>query len=170
MRKYVLYMLGTVLLATGCGTMGDTVLQDFGIKERPEGYTSGSDSVMKNMQSVGKTELRRLNLAERRGEIKYETSDLDGTGVYYKDRKVYTNFTVLDAQPASRTAQGKTGGFVGYIQYRYEHMEGPRKSNRVEADATVANIPSGKQGTETYRYRFNTGGVWSGSKGELTKK
>ena len=170
MKKHAVCVAMLVLFATGCGTVGDQVLQDFGIQERPEGYVSGSDNVRQNMQVVGNTEMRRLNLAERRGEIKFETSDLDGTGVFYKEAKKYTKFAVLDAQPASRTSQGKAGGFVGYIQYRYEYMEGPRKSNRVEAESSSATIPSGRQGADTFRYRFNSGGVWNGSKGELTKK
>ena len=118
MRKHLLFLLGGVLFTAGCGSVGNTVMQDFGLQERPEGYVSGADNVVKNMQTVGNTEMRRLNLSQRRGEVKFETSELDGTGVYYKVVKVYNRFTPLDAQPASRTSQGQSSGFVGYIQYR----------------------------------------------------
>ena len=81
-------LMGLCLLAAGCATDSQTgvidkVLGDFGLKERPEGYVSGSDRVFASLGDVARAELKRFNRENRHGEIKF-----DGTGGlvgrYYK--------------------------------------------------------------------------------------
>lgn len=161
-----------VTLAAGCSSAPDgianKVLQDFGIRERPEGYVSGSDKVFERLTQVGRTEIKRMNAEGRHGEVKFES----GGGLrskYYKEVKVYKDFYPLDSQPAARTAAGDHG-YVGYIEYSYEILDGPRRSNRTEAAAEAATIPTGNKGRETYRYKFTAGSSWSGGKGEKVKR
>lgn len=156
------------ICAAGCGGATGKVLQDFGIRERPEGYESGADRVMARMNDVGKSEMKRLNLRERRGEVRYDDRDAL-RGQYYKAVKVYERFYPLDANASGRTSTSRVRGFVGYIEYSYSYYEGPRKISRTEAAAQVADIPTGEGGRETYRYRFNSGGAWNGAKGELIR-
>jgi len=152
----------------GCAGAGSKVLQDFGIKDRPEGYESGADRVMARLDDVGKSELNRLNLSQRRGELRYDDTD-ELHGKYYKVAKKYERFYPVDANPTGRTSATGNRGFVGYVEYSYSYFEGPRKNTRVEAAAQIADIPTGDRGRETYRYRFNTAGVWNGAKGELVR-
>ena len=154
--------------AAGCAGTADKVLQDFGIRDRPEGYVSGSDRVMARLNEVGKSEVNRLNLQDRRGEIRYDGEDALH-GKYYKVMKVYERFYPLDANASGRTAANSERGFVGYIEYSYQFYQGPRKGTRAEAGAEVADIPTGEWGRETYRYRFNSAGLWNGRKGELMR-
>jgi len=140
-------------------------LQDFGIKDRPEDYVSGADRVMAKLPDVGKVELDRLNAAQRRGQVLYDKgTGLDGA--YYKRVKVYENSHPLDANAASRTNQNSPVSYVGYIEYEFQYYESARKTTRVEAENELASIPSGDRGRETYRYRFDGGGNWTGGRGE----
>jgi len=148
---------------TGCGSVGNTVLQDFGIQERSEDYESGADRVVKAMDNLGKTELMRLNQTQRRGEIKFQKEEL--TTLYYKTLKKYKRSYPLEANPKSRNSQTKSQGFIGYIEYNYEIFESARFVNRVEAQAAPAEIPSGERGREVYSYDFTSSGVWNGGKG-----
>jgi hypothetical protein len=152
--------------AAGCGSTGEKVLQDFGIKDRPEDYQSGADKVMGNLDNVGKVEMDRMNTASRRGQILYDKGDGLTTGAYYKRTKVYENYHPLDAAASSKTNRNDPLSFVGYIEYNFRYYESPRKPTRVEAEAQNADIPSGNEGSETYRYRFDAGGNWTGGKGE----
>lgn len=167
MKKLACVFVACVCVS-GCGGTADKVLQDFGIQERPEGYVSGSDRVMERLNDVGKSELKRLNLKDRRGEVRYDDTD-PLYGKYYKVVKVYERFYPLDANASGRTSGKRERGFVGYIEYSYSYYEGPRKSSRAEAAAQLADIPTGEGGRETYRYRFNSGGMWNGGKGELVR-
>ena len=90
MKKWTCVVIACVC-AVGCGGATSKVLQDFGIKDRPEGYESGSDRVMARMNDVGKSEMKRLNLLERRGEVLYDDQDAL-RGRYYKAVKVYDRF------------------------------------------------------------------------------
>jgi len=168
MKKLTCVLIAWVC-ASGCGGATDKVLQDFGIRERPEGYESGTDRVMARMNDVGKSEMKRLNLRERRGEVRYDDTDAL-RGRYYKAVKVYDRFYPLDANASGRTSVRRERGFVGYIEYSYSYYEGPRKISRTEAAAQAADIPMGEGGRETYRYRFNSGAVWNGAKGELIRR
>ena len=159
-------LVGLCVLAAGCGSTGEKVLQDFGIKERPEGYQSGADKVMAKLPDVGKTEIDRMNAASRRGQVLYEKGKNGIEGAYYKRTKVYEGAHPLDATPASKTSQNTALSFVGYIEYSFEYYESPRKQTRVEAENAVSDIPSGERGDETYRYRFDAGSNWNGMKGE----
>lgn len=152
----------------GCAGVGSKVLQDFGIQDRPEGYESGADRVMAKMGDVGKAELNRLNLEQRRGDLRYDDTD-ELHGKYYKVIRKYDRYYPLDANATGRTSATGKRGFVGYIEYSYSSYEGPRKNTRVEAAAQIADIPTGDNGRETYRYRFSTGGVWNGAKGQLVR-
>lgn len=164
MNKPLCVLIVSVALA-GCSGTGNKVLQDFGLQDRPEGYVSGSDRVVERLADIGKTELNRLNLADRRGEIMYDDED-PLHGKYYKKLKVYERFYTLDANSTGRTAANDQRGYVGYIEYAYQMYEGPRKNTRAEAMAELADIPTGEDGRETYRYRFNSAGSWNGGKGE----
>lgn len=159
------------LAAAGCASSGtgvvDKVLQDFGVRERPEGYTSGTDRVYERLTEVGRSELRRMNTQGRHGEVKFEESG-GLRAKYYKEVKVYENFYPLDAGPTARTSANERG-YVGYIEYSYRIFQSARKSNRTEAAAEQATIPTTERGREKYRYRFSAGGVWRGGKGELVR-
>lgn len=161
-----------VLGLAGCQGQGgqgvvDTVMSDFGLKEKPEGYVSGSDKVVERLNEIGEVEMKRMNQAERLGEVKVEEEGLQVN--YYKEVKEYVSYYPLDASATSR-ASDRDRGFVGYIEYRYRLLQGPRKPTRTEAQAESASIPSGEDGSETYRYRFNSGGTWDGGKGERTRE
>lgn len=167
MKKFS-YVIVVCICAAGCAGAGTKVLQDFGIKDRPEGYESGTDRVMARMNDVGKSEMNRMNLQARRGEVLYDDADAL-RGKYYKVVKVYERYYPLDANPSGRTSVSRERGFVGYIEYSYSYYESPRKTSRTEAGAQVADIPTGDGGRATYRYRFNSGAVWNGAKGELIR-
>jgi hypothetical protein len=166
--KSKLCVVFILLGITGCGSVGDTVLQDFGIQERPEDYQSGSDTVIKAMENVGATELRRLNLSQRRGTVTFQKKEL--STLYYKTMKKYTRSYPLDANAKSRNSQSKSKGFVGYIEYSYEIYESARFINRVDAQAAPAEIPAGERGREVYSYNFTTSGSWNGQAGKLVSR
>ncbi|GMW03439.1 MAG: hypothetical protein AMXMBFR84_45730 [Candidatus Hydrogenedentota bacterium] len=157
-----------VLALAGCGSDSGSVVEkvkyDFGMGERPEGYVTGSDKVMERLSEVGKTELRRLTMENRHGEVKFqEESAL--TGKYYKEVKNYKDFMPLDVRAVTHGSQGERG-YIGYINFTYEVLQSERKSTRVEAEALSANISTGVTGREQYRYTFSSGAVWDGNKGE----
>ena len=163
MRKLSILIL--CLAVSGCGGgVGSTVLQDFGIQDRPDDYVSGSEMVMKNMQTVGATELKRLNTEGRYGELVFDDSEAL-RGRYYKKVKKYIRAYPIEAKPVGRTANRQGSGFNGLIEYAYEIYEGPRFSNRTEANASDAEIPTGTRGRDTFRYRFSAAGNWDGNKG-----
>lgn len=169
MKKLFVALIG--LCIAGCQGQGgqsavDTVMSDFGLKEKPEGYVSGSDRVFERLNEVGEREMKRMNQAERLGEIQVEEEGLRVS--YYKTVKDYVSYYPLDASATSR-ASDRDRGYVGYIEYRYRILEGPRKPTRTEARAESATIPSGEEGRETYRYRFGATGNWDGGKGERTR-
>ena len=162
-------------LMTSCGGgsgdgVVDTVLQDFGIRDRPDGYVSGSDKVFDRLGDMGKSELARLNSGGRLGDILYAEDNASATGRFFKEVKVYEKFYPLEAQSASRNSSGKRGGYVGYIEFSYRVYKSSRANNRTEAAAKIASIPTDERGRETYRYRFGRGGTWNGAKGELVKR
>ena len=120
------------------------------------------------MENVGKTELRRLNQSQRRGEIAIQKNDL--STLYYKTMKKYTRSYPVDANSKSRNSQSKSTGYIGYIEYNYEIYESARFINRVEAQAAPVEIPSGNRGREVYSYDFTTSGTWNGQKGTLVSR
>lgn len=146
----------------------DKVLMDWGIRERPEGYLSGSDRVFEKLSEVAKTEMKRLNQEGRHGTVKFQ-EEKGLRGKYYKEVKVYEDFYPLDAQPSSRATDNERG-YVAYIEYSYRIHESERKTARAEAAAESANIATTQDGRETYRYRFSSGGTWSGAKGERVRR
>ena len=172
MRICTLIALMSTLLLGGCAQtpseVRDQVLIDFGIKAPPEGYTSQADLVRERLNEVGATELRRLNLESRFGEVKFqEEGGLSGR--YYKERKVYEDFFPLDARPSGRGDRSDVT-FVGYIRYNYRLYQSPRVSTRTEAAAATADIPTTEFGREVYRYNFRSGGLWDGNKGERARR
>jgi len=164
----VLLALGLAACQRGPDEVFDKVLVDFGLREKPEGYVSGADTVVDRLQAVGDTEMKRMNQEARHGEIKFQEDGL--RGLYYKEVKVYERCYPLDAQPVSASSQTDSRGYVGYIEYAYRVYQSPRKSNRAEATAESATISTDEQGRETYRYNFGPGGVWDGGKGERARK
>ena len=173
MRKFLAAILIPFVLPA-CGTTSeqggvvDKVLQDFGLQDRPEGYETGGDKVFDRLNQVGESELNRLNRENRTGEVKY-AEEAEFRGAYYKELKVYENYYPLDARPLGRTASGRQGGYTGLVEYAYRIYQSPRTSNRVEASAAMADIPTNIEGRETYRYTFGVGGVWDGKAGELVR-
>lgn len=167
-------VVGLIAALASCGGGSgdgvlDTVLQDFGIRDRPDDYVSGSDLVFERLGDVGRSELARLNTGGRLGEIEYADDDPSATGRFYKQVKVYEKFYPLEAQSASRNSAGERGGYVGYIEFSYRIYKSSRANNRTEAAAKIASIPTDERARETYRYRFGRGGDWDGAKGELVK-
>lgn len=171
LKSMLCCLLGGMLLLAGCqrgpGEVMDKVLTDFGVRERPEGYQSESDKVYERLNEVGKVEMKRLNLEQRQGEVKFQEDGLRGQ--YYKEVKVYENFYPLDAQSNARSTDGNQA-FSGYIEFAYRIFQSPKKTSRAEAMAETASIPTDTQGRESYRYGFGPGGVWDGAKGERVRK
>jgi len=158
------------IVGAGCqrtpGEVANKVLTDFGIREPDENYVSGSDKVYERLRTVGESEMQRMNFEGREGEIQFEENGL--RGMYYKEVREYTDFHPLDARADTAGTQ-RESGYTGYIEYSYRTLQSPRKPTRTEAAAESANIPTGETGREVYRYRFNSGGGWDGSKGERAK-
>jgi len=164
-------MLAALCIA-GCQGQGgqsvvETVMSDFGLKEKPEGYVSGSEKVVERLNEIGEVEMKRMNQAERLGEVMVEEQGLQVS--YYKQVREYTSYYPLDAAATSR-ASDRDRGYVGYLEYRYRILQSARKPTRTEAQAESASIPTGEEGRETYRYRFNSTGSWDGGKGERTRE
>lgn len=163
-------VVGCVISLTACQTDGvsvtEKVLADFGLRERPEGYVSGSDRVFEQMDQVGAAELKRLNTQGRHGEIKYEEEGRRGS--YYKEVKVYESFVPVDVS-GSTGGGTRDRGFTGVIEYRYKIFRSERKPTRTEAAAESATIETGQEGKEAYRYYFSTSGLWDGAPGERTR-
>lgn len=162
------WIIGIAL--AGCqrtpGEIANKVLTDFGIREPDENYVSGSDKVFERLRTVGESEMQRMNYEGREGEIKFEQDGL--RGMYYKEVREFTDFHPLDARADTAGTQ-RESGYTGYIEYSYRTLQSRRKPTRAEAAAESADIPTGDTGREVYRYRFNSGGGWDGSKGERTK-
>lgn len=165
-RNFLAFIL--CIAAAGCGSTGNKVLQDFGIQDRPEDYVSGADRVMANMQDVGKVEMDRLNAAQRRGEVLFDDSD-SLKGKYFRRVREYESYHPLDASAATRTSQNQPISFIGYIEYDYQVYESTRADTRAEASTLPADIPTGRRGRETYRYKFDGAANWNGGRGELFK-
>ncbi len=170
MKKLLVIALGIALCSCQRtpSEVADKVLADFGLKERPEGYVSGSDQVAERLAKVGETQMKRMNLKNRDGEVKFQ--DEGGLqGKYYKEVRVYEQARPLDAQPVSKGPTGERG-YNGYIEYEYRIYQSERKSNRTEAAAAPADVPTDIRGRETYRYRFTPAGTWDGGEGEKVKR
>ena len=164
----VMILLGMCSCARTPGEVMQKVKYDFGIGEKPEGYVTGTEKVMENLQKVGQSELKRMNMEGRHGEVEFQ-QESQFKGSYFKRVKVYEDFYPLDARSVSRSAQGERG-YVGYIEYSYRIRESERMSNRTEASRASATIETTETGRETYRYAFSTSGSWDGREGELTRR
>lgn len=167
MRKSMAVVVVAAAFA-GCAA-SDKVLQDFGIKDRPEGYVSGSDKVMARLPDIARTEMDRLNREYDTGVIKFDAED-PLHGRYYKEVRRYEEFRPLDANATTRSTADTQGGYVGYIEYEYQYYESPRAESRQEARGQLASIPTGRTERETYRYRFGLGGTWDGRAGEKMRR
>ncbi len=170
MRKILVLTVLILPLAacqSGSGSVGQKVLADFGIGEHPEGYVSGTDKVFQELDTVGKTEIKRMNALARNGEVKFEEDGLRGR--YFKEVKVFESFYPLDARAAGHQA-GQDRGFTGLIEYTYRVYRGAAKPTRAEAAAESASIATDAGGKETFRYQFGPGGVWNGGKGERSNR
>lgn len=151
---------------TGPEGVVDKVLIDFGLKEKPEGYQTESDKVFQRLGEIGATELQRLNMENRHGEIKFEQKGVRGE--YYKEVKVYDQYFPIDAKPVSHS--GESGqSYTGTIQYSYRVFRSAPKSTRLEAQEAPADVFTGIEGKETYRYSLGPGGVWDGQRGQKVR-
>jgi hypothetical protein len=159
-----------LLVFAGCqrtpGEVTNKVLTDFGLRDRPEGYVSESDKVFQKLGEVGAVELKRMNENQGKGEVKFQQDGL--RGMYYKEIKVYENFSPVDASAATRTDKDSTT-YCGYIEYGYRIHQSERVPTRTEALAQAATIPTDTEGREVYRYTFDSSGAWDGSKGQRVK-
>ena len=145
----------------------DKVLTDFGIREPGQDYVAPSDRVFERLGSVGNQEMRRLNTEGRQGVVHFQ-EETPLTGKYYREVKVYENFTPLDAQRVSR-GRGQAE-YICHISYNYTIYQSDRFGSRTEAMAAPADIRTGETGTEVYRYNVGPTGVWQGRRGELTRR
>ena len=171
--KYFFYcaIITLCLSITACQTdsgisVTDKVLTDFGLRDAPEGYVTGSDRVFEEMDIVGTTELKRLNGQERHCEIKFD--DQGRRGSYYKEVKVYDSFIPMDVS-GSPGGGGRSRGYTGTIQYKYRVLRGENKPTKAEAAGESATISSGEEGRESYRYNFSVSGIWNGAAGERSR-
>ena len=173
--KKLLLVLACVTLAAACsstpGEVAEKVKYDFGIGEKPEGYVTGADKVMANLDGVGKAELKRMNIAERYGEVKVQQDGL--TVKYYREVKKYEDYIPIDARARSQSSHGGQGGgttYTGFIDYTYRIYQTERKAKRVEAEAASATISTDQTGRESYRYTFTQGGVWDQAEGQRVRR
>jgi len=150
-----------------CEGTTDKVLADFGLKARPEGYVSGSDKVMERLDGVGAVEMKRMNMPEQQGAVKFQKESAV-RGKYYKEVKKYESYVPTDAQAMNRPSLNESG-YVGYLDFTYRMYQSERKPTSAEAAAESANIPTDVTGHETYRYTFSSSGEWNGSKGERAR-
>ena len=169
-RHTVIVML-LVTLLLGCssapGGVGNKVLTDFGIRDKQEGYVTGTDTVYQRLPEVGNSEIDRLNTAERRGTIKFKQDGL--RGVYVKRSKRYETSHPVDAAPISMNSQTTAlTGYYGYVEFSFRYFESAPKPTSTEAQDADADIPTEEQGRETYRYSFTSSGTWDGGKGQRT--
>ncbi len=168
--KWIVLAAVCVALAacqSGSGSVTEKVLADFGLRDHPEGYVSGSDRVFEELDNVGATELKRLNAAERHGEVLFEGEGVRGR--FHKEVKVYESFHPVDVRAVTGGGP-RDRGFTGLVEYRYRVYRGEPKSTRTEAAAESASIATDVEGREVYRYNFSPGGVWDGARGELTRR
>ncbi|MCA1902429.1 MAG: hypothetical protein LDL53_09485 [Candidatus Hydrogenedens sp.] len=171
MKYYIYICIALLVIMTSCqsgpeGGVVNKVLTDFGLKEKPEGYVSESDKVFQRLGEVGATELQRLNTENRHGTIKFEQKGVRGE--YYKEVKVYQQYYPIDAKPVSHS--GESGqSYTATIGYSYSTYRSASKPTRAEAEEADADIPTGIEGREIYRYNLGPGGVWNGEKGQKVK-
>ncbi len=145
----------------------DKVLIDFGVRDKPEGYETASDKVYQRLDAVGMTEMKRLNMEERKGEVKFQ-QNVGLSGKYYKEVKVYERFYPVKAVPITKKTQDGRG-YYGYIDYNYRFYQSARKSSRTEAAAQEATISTDVTGRDRYRYKFGAGGTWNRGNGERVR-
>lgn len=162
-------MMGVIALTTGCQRSPGDLMADFGLGQRPEGGASPTDRVYERLQSVGETELSRLNGQSQRGEIKFQQEG-PYQGRYYRELKVYESARPYDVRRGSRGGSGPERGYVGYIDYDYQVYQSERRNTRAEVEFEPADIPTGERGRERYRYNFTPGGGWDGRRGELVRR
>ena len=128
-RVMVILAAGIVLSACSSGREGgviNNVMTDFGLKAKPEGYESESDKVMQRLNNVGPAELKRLNMAEQKGQVKFQKIG-ELKGKYYKEVKVFESFYPTDAQTVTRAGSPESDrGFTGYIVYSYRIYQSMR--------------------------------------------
>jgi len=164
--------IACVLACLTCCACGGNVIQkvkyDFGIGEKPEGYEAPSEQVMSQLDGVGKSEMKRMNVEGRHGEVKFH-EDGPYKGKYFKEVKKYETYHPVEAKAVSSASQGDRG-YVGYVEYTYAMYQSERKSTRAEASAASATVKTYETGRETYRYHFGSGGAWNGGKGERVGK
>ncbi len=166
--------IGTVLICLTLAAcqrspkeVADKVLGDFGLRERPEGYVSGTEKVMVELEKVGASEIKRLNAEQSKSNVKFQSDGL--RGMYYKEVKIYESYYPLDASSARRDSSGERG-FHGYVEFTYRIYQSERRPTRTEALAESATIPTDETGREVYRYVFDGGGVWNGGRGQRIRR
>jgi hypothetical protein len=171
-KRLLLVLLCVCAGLSACRSTPSEVVQkvkyDFGIGEKPEGYVEPSEKVMARLESVGQSEMKRMNTEHRLGEVKFQ-QDSALEGKYYKEVKVYENFHPLEVNPVSRGSHGERG-YVGFIAYSYRLYQSERFSNRTEAAAASATIGTTETGRETFRYSFSSSGTWTGGEGERVRR
>jgi hypothetical protein len=150
------------------GGVVNKVMMDWGLKARPEGYTSEADKVFQRLGGVGATEMKRMNAELEHGQVKFQQMT-DLKGKYYKEAKVYESFYPVDVASVTRSGENETG-FDGFIEYAYRIYQSARKSTTVEAEAETASIPTDTVGRDLFRYHFGPTGEWNGAKGEKSKR
>ncbi len=79
----VMTMIAMVPVMSACqrtpGEVVNKVLVDFGIEDKPEGYSSMTDQVFARLDNVARAEITRMNHSERNGEVKFEEISIHWT-------------------------------------------------------------------------------------------
>lgn len=163
---YRLLFCSVALLGfSACSGVGDKVMQDFGLQERPADYEAGTDRASDELERVGKTEMARLNNDAREGEVVLR-SENEAVGTYFRERKIYESYKVLDSfATTGRRGTGSDRGFSGYIEYTYEVYESLPAENRLLAERAPTTVSTGRRNTTVLRYEMNAAGRWNGSPG-----
>ncbi len=169
MKKLLILIvcLGLAACQRTPGEVANKVLTDFGLRKPPPGYVPESEKIFKQLDPVGASELKRLNLAQGQGTVKFQNEGL--RGMYYKEKKVYESYYPLEASAIGKSSDAVPRGYYGYIEFAYRLYQSGRVPTRTEALAKEADIPTDITGREVYRYTLGTGGTWDGAKGQKAK-
>jgi hypothetical protein len=82
----------------------------------------GSDKVVERLNEIGEVEMKRMNQAERLGEVQVEEDGLQVN--YYKLVKEYVSYYPVEASATSR-ASDRDRGFCGVHRVPLPDASGP---------------------------------------------
>jgi len=173
----------TAVLSAGCHSAGrvtNQVLEDFGLRRRSaEDEPSVEVKIRQRMNEIAVREMRRLTNSPESSRIVFVPIPNHplGTGTYYKERRVYDRYYILDVTKRRRSGQGspmpdRRGAADTYtvtVDYRCRVYRTHELATHDAARAGRATVLSEQMGYEQYKYTFDSHGEWDGKPGRLVK-